>query len=277
MKFHHRSVVGQLLPLLLVVGSTYAQDTTTTATTTTTTTMEEPQCGIYMAGSTLGDTTNLGMYAGHDIPPGVEVQQEIAIPLLFRNWDGPDYYDTTDGELWDRYIWEGEVANLETYDNTDALQSKAVFVPGIGCTINSMLDMNNVESTHGSTYDLAGLHRSKDPGSGAFTPYYNTHTTSVEHIPAGSEIFAAYGDVRKNDVVCFWCDFLFDWAHAVYACYLSITVLDLDSRHSRSPNYLQRVFGRRRTIFARRLLPICSRSPENVTTPSLGGFVEFYP
>jgi len=74
-------------------------------------------------------------------------------------------------------------------------------VPGIGCTINSMLDMNNVESTHGSTYDLAGLHRSKDPGSGAFTPYYNTHTTSVEHIPAGSEIFAAYGDVRKNDVV----------------------------------------------------------------------------
>jgi hypothetical protein len=86
------------------------------------------------------------------------------------------------------------VANLETYDNTDLQQTKAVFVPGIGCTINSVLDMNNVESTHGSTYDTAGLHRSKDPGSGAFTPYYGTHTTSVEPIEAGSEIFAAYGD-----------------------------------------------------------------------------------
>lgn len=86
------------------------------------------------------------------------------------------------------------VANLETYDNTDLTQTKAVFVPGIGCTINSVLDMNNVESTHGSTFDTAGLHRSKDPGSGAFTPYYGTHTVSVEPIEAGSEIYAAYGD-----------------------------------------------------------------------------------
>ena len=155
---------------------------------------EQPKCGIYMAASTLGDATNLGMYAGEDIPSGREVQQEIAIPLLFRNWDTPDYHDTDDGTLWDRYIWEGEVANLETYDNTDTQQTKAVFVPGIGCTINSVLDRNNVDSTHGSTYDTAGLSRAKDPGSGAFTPYYNTHTTSVEDIAAGSEIFAAYGD-----------------------------------------------------------------------------------
>jgi hypothetical protein len=84
------------------------------------------------------------------------------------------------------------VANLETYDNQDTTQSKAVFVPGIGCTINSVLDMHNVESTHGSTYDTAGLHRSKDPGAGAFTPYYGTHTISTEPIQAGDEIYAAY-------------------------------------------------------------------------------------
>lgn len=69
---------------------------------------QQPQCGIWMAGSTLGDTTNLGMYAGTEIPKGVDIQQEIAIPLLFRNWDQPDYHDTDDGTLWDRYIWEGE-------------------------------------------------------------------------------------------------------------------------------------------------------------------------
>ena len=60
--------------------------------------------------------------------------------------------------------------------------------------------MHNVESTHGSTYDTAGLHRSKDPGSGAFSPYYGTHTISVEPIEAGSEIFAAYGDTWIPDI-----------------------------------------------------------------------------
>ena len=74
------------------------------ATTTIAAPPPQPQCGLYMAGSTLGDTTNLGMYAGTDIPPQVDVQQEIAIPLVFRNWDVPDYYDTDDGQLWDRYV-----------------------------------------------------------------------------------------------------------------------------------------------------------------------------
>jgi len=105
-----------------------------------------------------------------------------------------------DGQLWDRYIWEGEVANVETYDNTNLEQTKAVFVPGIGCTINSVLDMHNVESTHGSTYDNAGLHRSKDPGIGAFTPYHSTHTIATEFITAGTEIFAAYGDTWIPDI-----------------------------------------------------------------------------
>jgi hypothetical protein len=68
----------------------------------------QPHCGLWMAASTLGDATNLGMYAGVDIDKGVDIQNEIAIPLLFRNWDSPDYHDTDDGQLWDRYIWEGE-------------------------------------------------------------------------------------------------------------------------------------------------------------------------
>jgi hypothetical protein len=100
----------------------------------------------------------------------------------------------TDGVLWERYIWEGPVTDIETYIETDRDQSKAVFVPGIGCTVNSIMDMNNIESTHGSTYDTAGLHRSKDAGSGAFSPYHASETTAVTDIPAGSELFASYGD-----------------------------------------------------------------------------------
>jgi hypothetical protein len=69
---------------------------------------QQPHCGLWMAASTLGDATNLGMFAGEDIDKDVDIQNEIAIPLLFRNWDSPDYHDTDDGQLWDRYIWEGE-------------------------------------------------------------------------------------------------------------------------------------------------------------------------
>lgn len=69
---------------------------------------QQPHCGLWMAASTLGDATNLGMFAGEDIDKDVDLQNEIAIPLLFRNWDSPDYHETDDGQLWDRYIWEGD-------------------------------------------------------------------------------------------------------------------------------------------------------------------------
>ena len=66
-------------------------------------------------------------------------------------------------------------------------------MPGIGCTINAVMDLHNILSTHGSTYDTAGLHRSRDPGSGAFAGYYDSITSASTDIPAGSELLAAYG------------------------------------------------------------------------------------
>ena len=71
------------------------------------------ECGLYMAPSTLGEGANLGMYAGTNIAKGVDIQQEIAIPLLFRDWEGPSFFhqypnvvegDHDDGALWFRYV-----------------------------------------------------------------------------------------------------------------------------------------------------------------------------
>ncbi|CAB9505746.1 Guanylate cyclase [Seminavis robusta] len=170
---------------------------------------EQPACGLWMAPSTLGEGANLGMYAGVDIDKGHVIQKEIAIPIAFRDWTGPDYFwqlpevdksgEKDDGALWYRYIWSGWVADLETYQETNLQANKVVFVPGIGCTINSILEMRNVQSTHGSTYDTAGLTRG-DPSAGAFSPYYDSQTKSVRFIPAGSEIFADYGDEWIPDI-----------------------------------------------------------------------------
>ena len=158
------------------------------------------ECNVYMAPSTLGEATNMGIYTGKDLKADEVVNYpEIAIPLLFREWgEHADGYD--DGQLWDRYIWEGPVCDIETYVETDLEKSRAVFVPGVGCTVNSIMDMNNIESTHGSTYDTAGLHRSKDPGAGAFCPYHSSVTNAVVDIPAGAELFATYGDYWIPDI-----------------------------------------------------------------------------
>ena len=152
-------------------------------------------CDVYMAPSTLGNNSNMGIYTAKDLTTGDVVQYpEIAIPLLFRDFDTHPPYANSDGQLWDRYIWEGYVADIETYDDTDREACKCVFVPGVGCTVNSIMDMKNIESTHGSIYSTAGLSRANDPGSGAFSPYHSSKTVALVDIPAGSELFAEYGD-----------------------------------------------------------------------------------
>lgn len=158
------------------------------------------ECGVYMAPSTLGEDVSMGIYTGKDIKTDDVINfSEIAIPFLFREW-GNHVANIKDGELWDRYIWEGPIMDIETYTDTNRHDSRAVFVPGVGCTVNSILDMHNIHSTHGSVYDTAGLHRAKDPGTGAFCPYHSAETTAAKDIVAGSELFAEYGDYWIPDI-----------------------------------------------------------------------------
>lgn len=89
---------------------------------------------------------------------------------------------------------------LASYVDTDRELSKAVFVPGVGCTVNSIMDMNNIESTHGSQYDTAGLHRKKDPGVGAFSPYHASVTDGTFVCVCASERMGrARESLRKRD------------------------------------------------------------------------------
>jgi hypothetical protein len=159
----------------------------------------EPECGVYMAPSTIGEA-NLGIYTGFPLKNGDVINfPEIVVPLMFRSW--ADHGEDLDGSLWDRYIWDGHIVHVEPKDDDlDRDSTGPGFIPGVGCTINSRLDLKNIESTHGSIYDTAGLHRSKDPGAGAFSPYHSSKTVAVVDIPAGSEIFAEYGSEWIPDI-----------------------------------------------------------------------------
>lgn len=86
------------------------------------------ECHTYMAPSTLGDETNMGIYTGVDLKNDDVVHwPEIAIPLLFREWgEHPEGFK--DGNIWERYIWEGYTVDHETYDETDTAASKGLFL-----------------------------------------------------------------------------------------------------------------------------------------------------
>ena len=55
---------------------------------------------------------------------------------------------------------------------------------GIGAAPNCWLPLVNVADTT-TNYDTAGLHRSRDPGAGAITPYHNRRGFATDEIPAG--------------------------------------------------------------------------------------------
>eukprot|EP00546_Thalassionema_frauenfeldii_P022189 CAMPEP_0178905078 /NCGR_PEP_ID=MMETSP0786-20121207/6060_1 /TAXON_ID=186022 /ORGANISM="Thalassionema frauenfeldii, Strain CCMP 1798" /LENGTH=562 /DNA_ID=CAMNT_0020576615 /DNA_START=137 /DNA_END=1822 /DNA_ORIENTATION=- len=148
-----------------------------------------------MAPSTIAEDANMGIYTAKDLQLDEVVQYpEIAIPLLFRDWATHSNV-SEDGVLWDRYIWDHGVASIEPkYTPLKREDKAAVFVPGVGCTINSRLELHNIISTTGSKYDTCGLHRSTDAGAGAFSPYHSSQTVASRFIPAGAELMASYGD-----------------------------------------------------------------------------------
>jgi SET domain len=64
---------------------------------------------------------------------------------------------------------------------------------GLDAAINCHLALFNCNKKKPS-YDFVNLHRSQDPGTGAFTPYHNAPTIITHPTPAGAELFKNYGD-----------------------------------------------------------------------------------
>ena len=73
--------------------------------------------------------------------------------------------------------------------NPDTTQ---IFLPGLGAAINCNFELNNVEHKT-PQLDSAGLHRSQDPGVGAFTYWHDTPNIATRDIQSGEELFIDYG------------------------------------------------------------------------------------
>jgi hypothetical protein len=180
--------------IITTTATTTATATTTTtrttaaAETTTETTTETPlqlECGIWLAPSAL-EGAGLGMYAGRDFSKGERLQTrgDLAIPIV--DIVAHNRFDGASGLfefLWDEYTWNAADLSMENEGYFDINGAS----PGFGSAANSFLPLKNVAESYVDV-DSAGLHRSHDPGCGAFTYYHNRKSVASQDIVAFEEL-----------------------------------------------------------------------------------------
>lgn len=144
------------------------------------------ECGVYLALSTLPGT-GIGMFAGRSFEEGDELMEvgDHLIPIVsLPQHQGEDAYF-----LWDEYTWNPGVMRL----NWEGVGTM-VASPGFGAAANSFMDFVNVDEGAGVHTVAGGLHRSKDPGAGAFTSHHSRSGTAAKAIRPGVELFVDYSD-----------------------------------------------------------------------------------
>jgi len=140
--------------------------------------VEEAECGLYVAPSTIPGAGN-GVYLGVDKPgSGFEIGPLVpAIPVIdlpFDSWDANDY-------VWEANSigcnYEGRIIHVIAV-NEGALCN---FHPGL---VNAAMK----GSLYSPTLDQ------HDPGAGAFSYYSGNGFVSLHTLKAGDEIFISYGE-----------------------------------------------------------------------------------
>lgn len=165
-------------------------------------TQESPACSLYIAESTIPGA-GLGMFTGikrkvnEILWPG-----DVVNPVVDRKYHqtvlGPDTYKSDDVSLnpLEDYEWLGGAMGVQHETAHPYVRPRFIhaFAPGFTAVLNSHPALYNTEQQSMPKHDTGGLHRSKDPGAGAFTPYHGGEHLALEAIHAGSELFIYYGD-----------------------------------------------------------------------------------
>jgi SET domain len=146
------------------------------------------ECGIWLAESTIPNA-GLGMFAGRDFGEGELFQDrgDLAIPVIDLRYHQKHrgYFDF----LWDEYVWNAE----SLFTDQDGVADMHVASVGFGAVANCHLPLVNIEEWHPS-WVRSDLHRSRDPGAGAFSPYGNRSASPTRDVSAGDELFVSYGN-----------------------------------------------------------------------------------
>ena len=146
------------------------------------------KCGVYLAESTIPGA-GLGMFAGQRYelwdPVG---PPDIVIPVNDYGLHHPELgYET----IFDYYGWK-----LHSFRHmaVEGVEASVGFAPGAGAALNCLLPLANVIGMDNYVQMNTDLHRSKDPGAGASTPFTNRQIVAKGAIEPGHELFDWYGE-----------------------------------------------------------------------------------
>jgi len=148
---------------------------------------EDLSCGIWFAKSTIPGA-GLGIFAGIAFEEDEEVLPigDVVVPIVDKEIHQPDDHNF----LWDEYTWDGRGMFMDFEGYHSKLSAAS---PGFGAAVNCYMDLVNIKESVPLNSNT-GLHRSKDPGAGAFSTYWNRQSIATTSIKPGHELFASYGE-----------------------------------------------------------------------------------
>jgi hypothetical protein len=149
------------------------------------------QCAVWVAMSTLPGA-GIGIFAGKSFHSGEQMMRsgDHAIPIVDllmyhgERGDDPHFF------LWDEYTWDAESLGCQTLGITNVHVASS----GFGAVPNGFMDFVNVDEDYPIHSVPQNIHRSKDPGAGAFTYYHSRMAKARYAIKPGQELFVKYGN-----------------------------------------------------------------------------------
>lgn len=152
-------------------------------------------CSLYLAPSTIPGA-GVGIFTSKALSQGDTVGfGDLMTPLIDLYWHHNKEYMKVGHPYFD-YVWEGGKGR-QALESSD-LQAGSVLLMGFGleAAINCHLALVNADSPKViyDDYHASLLHRSRDPGAGAFTPYLSGVTRMEYPVPKNGELFKFYSD-----------------------------------------------------------------------------------
>uniref|UniRef100_A0A7S4S8D5 SET domain-containing protein n=1 Tax=Ditylum brightwellii TaxID=49249 RepID=A0A7S4S8D5_9STRA len=154
------------------------------------------ECTLYLAPSSIPNS-GFGMYTTIPYKKGSPISENDAPSIINTDINShqchkEDYKDVVDWSHSD-YVWAADSENM-FYESKS---SGSVISVMLGSLANSHQGLVNIEEKEDDIYDDSMLHRSIDPGAGAFSYHARTWVASMD-IDAGEEIFIDYSDAYFN-------------------------------------------------------------------------------